>query len=61
MFTLIFLISVSSNPIQQYGVDSGRDFQTENACLDYAESSFGQSEMIQAGAKSFDCIVKQPD
>lgn len=61
MFTLIFLVSLSTNPIQQYGIDSGKDFETENQCLTYAESSFGQAELIQAGAKSFDCIPKQTD
>lgn len=59
MFTLIFLVSIASNPVQQYGVDSGKDFQTENACLTYAESFAGQAEATQQGAKSFDCIPKQ--
>lgn len=59
MFTLVFLVSIASNPVQQYGIDSDKDFQSENACLTYGESFAGQAEASQQGAKGFDCIPKQ--
>lgn len=59
MFTLIFLVSIASNPVQQYGVDSGHDFDSMESCLNYASSSFGQAELRINKATAFDCVPTQ--